>query len=180
MEICQCACPGPDEHHGKLTSWHDLCSDGGLLIMGKAAQEKAKFRWYDTTRYEVSNKVSKAEMSQKARKLIPCNMPAAPSVLQPPCMRASTTCALGTESYSTRLKSCKQQLCASCAQPADADLEAHFLLGHACVPAKGIWPGLIQRLATSHVHARLKAALGVSFQHVRAPCRPFWGTRWRW
>ena len=26
--------------------------------MGKAAQEKAKFRWYDTTRYEVSNKVS--------------------------------------------------------------------------------------------------------------------------
>ena len=33
-----------------------MCSDGGLLIMSKAAQEKAKFRWYDTTRYEVSNK----------------------------------------------------------------------------------------------------------------------------
>lgn len=32
-------------------------SDGGLLIMGKAAQEKVRFRWYDMTRYEVSNKV---------------------------------------------------------------------------------------------------------------------------
>lgn len=25
--------------------------------MGKAAQEKVRFRWYDMTRYEVSNKV---------------------------------------------------------------------------------------------------------------------------
>lgn len=25
--------------------------------MGKAAQEKVKFRWYDMTRFEVSNKV---------------------------------------------------------------------------------------------------------------------------
>ena len=125
--------------------------------MGKAAQEKAKFRWYDTTRYEVSNKVSKAEMSQNARKLIHCNLTAAPSVLQPPCMCASTACAWGTESCSIQLKACKQQLCASCAQPADADLEVHFLLGHACVPAKGIRPGLFQGFATSHVHARLRA-----------------------
>ena len=34
--------------------------------MGKAAQEKAKFRWYDTTRYEVSNKVSKARSPTKS------------------------------------------------------------------------------------------------------------------
>ena len=34
------------------------CSDGGMLIMAKAEQQKAKFRWIDMNRYEVSNKVS--------------------------------------------------------------------------------------------------------------------------
>ncbi len=33
------------------------CSDGGLLLVSKAGQERAKFRWYDMTRNEVSNKV---------------------------------------------------------------------------------------------------------------------------
>ena len=32
-------------------------SDGGLLIVSKAGQERARFRWYDMTRNEVSNKV---------------------------------------------------------------------------------------------------------------------------
>ena len=39
-----------------LTDWW-WRSDGGLLIMGKAAQEKVRFRWYDMTRFEVGNKV---------------------------------------------------------------------------------------------------------------------------
>ena len=45
---------------GKLV-WADgamcCCSDGGLLLVSKAGQERAKFRWYDMTRNEVSNKV---------------------------------------------------------------------------------------------------------------------------
>ena len=57
--------------------------------MGKAAQEKARFRWYDTTRYEVSNKVSEAERSSKARTLIHCNMTAGPTALQRPCLCTS-------------------------------------------------------------------------------------------
>ena len=32
-------------------------SDGGLLIVSKAGQERARFRWFDMTRNEVSNKV---------------------------------------------------------------------------------------------------------------------------
>ncbi|KAK9915926.1 hypothetical protein WJX75_006090 [Coccomyxa subellipsoidea] len=33
-----------------------ILSDGGLLLVSKAGQERAKFRWYDMTRNEVSNK----------------------------------------------------------------------------------------------------------------------------
>jgi hypothetical protein len=32
------------------------CSDGGLLLASKAGQERKRFRWYDMTRNEVSNK----------------------------------------------------------------------------------------------------------------------------
>ncbi|EIE25746.1 CDC45-like protein [Coccomyxa subellipsoidea C-169] len=34
----------------------DCICDGGLLLVSKAGQERAKFRWYDMTRNEVSNK----------------------------------------------------------------------------------------------------------------------------
>lgn len=111
--------PWPDRYCRRilqiLTSWHDMCSDGGLLIMGKAAQEKAKFRWYDTTRYEVSNKVSEAGRSHEVRGLMDCSMIAGPLVLRQPRLRTSTASACGTKSCSTRLRSCKQQLCALCA-----------------------------------------------------------------
>jgi crotonobetainyl-CoA:carnitine CoA-transferase CaiB-like acyl-CoA transferase len=46
---------GPDNSIWPHASYR--CSDGGMLIMAKAEQQKAKFRWIDMNRYEVSNKV---------------------------------------------------------------------------------------------------------------------------
>ena len=62
-------------------SWCDTCSDGGLLIMGKAAQEKVRFRWYDMTRYEVSNKVGSARSLTKSACSSSCSLEAVLSVL---------------------------------------------------------------------------------------------------
>lgn len=145
--------PCPEIDAGNLTSWHDLCSDGGLLIMGKAAQEKAKFRWYDTTRYEVSNKVSKAERARELRLLICYDVTAALPVPQQPCIRTSSVCAWGTESCLTCLEFCKRQ---QCIKSSPKSCESASALSH--LPfSKGTRASIFLRLAISHVHGLARA-----------------------